>query len=81
MNRSMPMNITPRLPSSRTPSATPVDAPLTAIGDEPAPRAWPRCEPASTHFELGASADARAGAQTANRYRPNYGVPKDQEPL
>ena len=42
--------------------------------DEPSSRAWPRCEPASTHFELGASADYRPTAVMAKRYSPRYGV-------
>jgi hypothetical protein len=40
-------------------------------------RAWPRCEPASTHFELGASADYRPTAVMAKRYTPRYGVRKE----
>jgi hypothetical protein len=40
-------------------------------------RAWPRCEPALTHFELGASSDYRPTAVMAKRYTPRYGVRKE----
>jgi len=37
-------------------------------------RAWPRCEPASTHFELGIGADYEHPAPTATRYVRKYHV-------
>jgi len=40
-------------------------------------RAWPRCEPGFTHFELGASVDVRPTATMAKRYTPRPGVRKD----
>lgn len=40
-------------------------------------RAWPRCEPALTHFELGASSESRPTAVMAKRYTPRYGVRKE----
>jgi hypothetical protein len=40
-------------------------------------RAWPRCEPAFTHFELGASSEYRPTTVTAKRYTPRYGARKD----
>lgn len=40
-------------------------------------RAWPRCEPGFTHFELGASSDFRPTANMAKRYTPRPGVRKD----
>jgi hypothetical protein len=40
-------------------------------------RAWPRCEPALTHFELGASSENRPTAVMAKRYTPRYGVRKE----
>jgi hypothetical protein len=40
-------------------------------------RAWPRCEPALTHFELGASPENRPTAPMARRYTPRYGVRKE----
>jgi hypothetical protein len=52
-------------------------------GDAPSPRnhdegrAWPRCEPALTHFELGASSDYRPTPVMAKRYTPRYGVRKE----
>jgi hypothetical protein len=81
VKESTTMSITPRLSSSRAAAGTPVDAPFAHFDGEASPRAWPRCEPASTHFELGASADYRADPRTARRYSPKYGVPKDEEPL
>jgi hypothetical protein len=39
-------------------------------------RAFPRCEPAYTHFELGASSEQRPTAGMAKRYTPRYGVRK-----
>jgi hypothetical protein len=41
------------------------------------PRAWPRYEPATTHFELGASSEYRPTAVMAKRYTPRYGVRKE----
>ncbi len=71
------MNIA-KIPSPARPDAgSAVDATLPHAWDEPSSRAWPRCEPASTHFELGASADYRPTAVMAKRYSPRYGVPKD----
>ena len=40
-------------------------------------RTWPRCEPALTHFELGASSDYRPITLRAKRYTPRYGVRKE----
>jgi hypothetical protein len=40
-------------------------------------RAYPRCEPAFTHFELGALQDDRPTAVMAKRYTPRYGVRKE----
>jgi hypothetical protein len=40
-------------------------------------RQWPRCEPAFTHFELGASSELRPTAVMAKRYTPRYGVRKE----
>ena len=41
-------------------------------------RSWrPRCEPALTHFELGASSEYRPTAVMAKRYTPRYGVRKE----
>jgi hypothetical protein len=40
-------------------------------------RTWPRCEPALTHFELGASSDHRPVTLMAKRYTPRYGVRKE----
>jgi hypothetical protein len=41
-------------------------------------RSWrPRCEPAFTHFELGASPEHRPNAAMAKRYTPRYGVRKE----
>lgn len=41
------------------------------------PRSWPRCEPAFTHFELGASSEYRPTATMAKRYTPRCGVRKE----
>ncbi|HEY7787320.1 MAG TPA: hypothetical protein VIF33_02270 [Casimicrobiaceae bacterium] len=40
-------------------------------------RSWPRCEPAFTHFELGASSEYRPTGVMAKRYIPRYGVRKE----
>jgi hypothetical protein len=40
-------------------------------------RPWPRCEPAFTHYELGASSELRPTAVMAKRYTPRYGVRKE----
>jgi hypothetical protein len=40
-------------------------------------RPWPRCEPALTHFELGASLEYRPVTLTAKRYTPRYGIRKE----
>jgi hypothetical protein len=40
-------------------------------------RSFPRCEPAYTHFELGASSEYRPTAVMAKRYAPRYGVRKE----
>jgi hypothetical protein len=67
-----------KIPSpARADSGTAIDATLPQVFDEPSSRAWPRCEPASTHFELGASADYRPTAVMAKRYSPRCGVRKD----
>ncbi len=41
------------------------------------PRPWPRCEAASTHFELGSSSEYRPTAVMAKRYTPRHGVRKE----
>jgi hypothetical protein len=46
-------------------------------GDEPSSRAWPRCEPASTHFELGSSSDYQPTAVMAKRYTPKFGARRE----
>ncbi len=51
------------------------DAPHLRNRDEA--RAWPRCEPAFTHFELGASSESRPTLVMAKRYTPRYGVEKE----
>jgi hypothetical protein len=61
----------------RADSGSVVDAALPHYVEEPSSRAWPRCEPASTHFELGVSADYRPTAVMAKRYTPKYGVRKE----
>jgi len=40
-------------------------------------RSFPRCEPAYTHFELGASSEYGPTAVMAKRYTPQYGVRKE----
>lgn len=40
-------------------------------------RSFPRCEPAFTHYELGASQEYRPTAVIAKRYTPRYGVRKE----
>jgi hypothetical protein len=40
-------------------------------------RSFPRCEPAYTHFELGALPEYRPTAVKAKRYTPRYGVRKE----
>ena len=40
-------------------------------------RAWPRCEPALTHFELGASSEYRPTSMMAKRYTPRRGIRKE----
>ena len=40
-------------------------------------RPWPRCEPALTHFELGASSEYRPTNVMAKRYTPRYGTRKE----
>jgi len=51
------------------------DAPRLRNRDDA--RTWPRCEPALTHFELGASPENRPTALMAKRYTPRYGVRKE----
>jgi len=52
------------------------DAPRLRNPDDA--RSWrPRCEPAFTHFELGASSDYRPATVLAKRYTPRYGVRKE----
>jgi hypothetical protein len=51
------------------------DAPRLRNRDDA--RAWPRCEPALTHFELGASPENRPTALRVKRYTPRYGVRKE----
>ena len=71
------MNVA-KIPSpSRADSGTVLDATSPHLAEEPSSRAWPRCEPASTHFELGASADYPPTAVMAKRYTPKYGVRKE----
>lgn len=71
------MNIAKSPLPARADSGLPVDATLLHAWEEPSSRAWPRCEPASTHFELGASADYQPTAVMAKRYTPRYGVRKE----
>jgi hypothetical protein len=40
-------------------------------------RAWPRYEPAFTHFELGDSPEYRRTPLTAKRFTPRHGAGKD----
>ena len=40
-------------------------------------RLWPRCEPALTHYELGASSEYRPTTVMAKRYTPRYGLRKE----
>jgi len=40
-------------------------------------RPWPRCEPALTHFELGASSEYQPTSVLAKRYTPRYGIRKE----
>jgi hypothetical protein len=47
------------------------------IHSSDAARSWRRCEPALTHFELGASSEHRPTAVMAKRYTPRYGVRKE----
>jgi len=42
------------------------------------PRSFPRCEPAFTHFELGAPQDSQPTAVLAQRYTPRNGVRKER---
>ena len=70
------MNIAKIPAPAREGAGTAVDSVLPHAW-EPSSRAWPRCEPASTHFELGASADYRPTAVMAKRYTPKYGARKD----
>ena len=71
------MNIAENSPPARADSEPAIDAALPHLVEEASSRAWPRCEPASTHFELGASADYRPTAVMAKRYTPKYGVRKE----
>lgn len=51
------------------------DAPQLRNRDDA--RSWPRCEPAFTHFELGASSENQPTALATKRYTPRYGVRKE----
>jgi len=73
----MIMSVAQALSPARADSETVIDAALPKFVEEVSSRAWPRCEPASTHFELGASADYRPTAVMAKRYTPKYGVRKE----
>jgi hypothetical protein len=69
--QAMPSNIepsTPRVSNAR-------DAEPHRNPDEG--RTWPRCEPAFTHFELGASSELGPTTLMAKRYTPRYGVRKE----
>jgi hypothetical protein len=68
---SMPTKIEPSAPRVSNRS----DATLRRSPDES--RTWPRCEPAFTHFELGASSESRPTTVLAKRYTPRYGVRKE----
>jgi hypothetical protein len=63
--------------------AEPTLSPLSNRSDAAAPRRsdqrrpWPRCEPALTHFELGASSEYRPTTLSAKRYTPRYGIRKE----
>jgi hypothetical protein len=57
------------------PASSGKDAPQPHDRDEA--RSWPRCEPAFTHFELGASSENRPTALMTKRYTPRYGVRKE----
>jgi hypothetical protein len=70
----------PHMPATTEPTAYRVsngsDASRLRNTDEG--RFWrPRCEPALTHFELGASSEYRPHAALAKRYTPRYGVRKE----
>jgi hypothetical protein len=69
--RAMPTKIEPSVPRVSNRS----DATLRRRPDES--RTWPRCEPAFTHFELGASSESRPTTVLAKRYTPRYGVRKE----
>jgi hypothetical protein len=71
------MNIAENPSPAGADSGTVTDAALRPFVEESSSRAWPRCEPASTHFELGASADYRPTAVMAKRYTPKYGARKE----
>jgi hypothetical protein len=71
------MNIAKNPSPARADFGTVIDAALPPFVEETSARAWPRCEPASTHFELGVSADYRPTAVMAKRYTPKYGVRKE----
>ncbi len=43
------------------------------------PRSFPRCEPALTHFELGASQDSRPTAALAKRYTPRMAYERNDD--
>jgi hypothetical protein len=71
IGQAMPSNIEPS--TLRVSNAS--DATRHRNPDEG--RTWPRCEPALTHFELGASSELRPTAVMAKRYTPRYGVRKE----
>ena len=61
--------------SRKDTTATSHARPRETIADDV--RAWPRCEPALTHFELGASTEYRPTAVMAKRFSPRHGVRKE----
>lgn len=64
-----------RTERSTDPASSGNDAPQLRNRDDA--RSLPRCEPAFTHFELGASSENRPTALTTKRYTPRYGVRKE----
>jgi hypothetical protein len=71
------MNTTAKELSADFDRQTPDGRRRTGGGSNEAMRAWPRCEPGSTHFELGASSDYRPTAVMAKRYTPRCGARKE----
>lgn len=72
----MAMNIIPSKPPGTVTPETTIDAAWPQPSSEILARKWPRCEPASTHFELGASEDYRPTAILSQRCTPKSLLPK-----